>query len=54
MCVLEFGLVGFIYKEDFLDYCDVELKERIIEGSLVICCVKNVNMEKFLIYLICK
>lgn len=54
MCVLESGLVGFIYKEDLSDHCDAEPKERITEGSLVTCRVKNVNMEKFLIYLTCK
>lgn len=54
MCVLECGLLGFIQKEDLSDDGNVEPKDKFTEGTSVICRVKEVKMDKYLVDLTCK
>jgi transcription elongation factor SPT6 len=54
MCVLECGLLGFIQKEDLSYDGDVEPIDKFTEGSSVICRVKEVKRDKYLVDLTCK
>lgn len=54
ICALESGLLGFIQKEDLSDDRDVDPSEKVSEGSIVTCRVKEVKMVKFLVDLTCK
>lgn len=54
MCVLACGLLGFIQKEDLSDDGDVEPKDKFTEGSSVICRVKEVKKDKYLVDLTCR
>lgn len=54
MCVLESGLLGFIEKEDLSDDRNVEPSDKVAEGSIVTCRVKEVKSAKFFVILTCK
>jgi transcription elongation factor SPT6 len=54
MCVLESGLLGFIQKEDISDEPDVVPSDKVAEGSMVTCRVKDVDRAKYIVDLTCK
>lgn len=54
ICVLECGLMGFIEKSDLSDDRDVDPSEKVAEGSIVTCRVKEVKFTKFLVDLTCR
>lgn len=54
ICVLESGLLGFIQKEDLSDDRDVEPSDKVAEGNIVTCRVKDVKKTKYLVDLTCK
>jgi transcription elongation factor SPT6 len=54
MCVLESGILGFIQKEDLSDDGDIEPKDKVAEGNIVTCRVKDVVKEKYLVNLTCR
>lgn len=54
MCALESGLLGFIQREDLSDDRNVEPSDKVAEGSIVTCRVKDVKRAKFTVELTCK
>jgi transcription elongation factor SPT6 len=54
ICVLESGLLGFIKKDDLSDERDVDPSDKVSEGSIVTCRVKEVKLAKFIVDLTCK
>jgi len=54
ICVLESGLLAFIDKKDLSDDRDVDISEKVAEGSIVTCRVKEVKLVKFLVDLTCR
>ncbi|BBN03708.1 transcription elongation factor SPT6 [Marchantia polymorpha subsp. ruderalis] len=54
MCVLESGLMGIIHQKDLSDENNVDPADKVSEGSIVTCRVKEVNKAMFLVNLTCK
>ncbi|CAK9143041.1 unnamed protein product [Ilex paraguariensis] len=55
ICVLESGLTGMLSKEDISDEGDeFDLAERLHEGDTLSCKIKNVQMNRYHVFLTCR
>ncbi|XP_058079231.1 transcription elongation factor SPT6 homolog isoform X2 [Magnolia sinica] len=54
ICELGSGLTGVIFKEDFSDEGDVDLAEKVIEGSTITCKIKVIQRNRYQVLLTSK
>ncbi|KAL2645408.1 hypothetical protein R1flu_012995 [Riccia fluitans] len=54
ICALESGLTGIIHQKDLSDEGNVDPADKVSEGSILTCRVKDVNKAMFLVNLTCR
>ena len=55
MCALESGLTGMLAREDFSDdWRDCDLTEKLHEGDILTCKIKNIQKNIYQVFLTCK
>lgn len=54
LCMLDSGLLGIVQKEDLSDEKCHDPSEKVSEGSVITCRIKDINKTKFLVDLTCR